>query len=176
MLKKVALCAFTSFAIASISFAGVAMSGKEAKDYKTPAPVTCFDDTEFQLDAFASYHWVQDHGSTAGGGVGFNVFFARYVGIGISGTLSEGGVNGLWDTSASLILRMPIDSICLAPYVLGGGGVEMNGSVGATLHAGGGLEYRFIRHSLAVFGEGRYIWGFDQVNQAQARLGLRVIF
>jgi hypothetical protein len=176
MLKKVALCAITTVAFASLSFAGVTSSGKDYKNYKEPAPVTCFDDTEFQLDVFGSYNWVQEYSDGFGGGLGFNAFFARYVGVGISGDLIDGGVDGLWDVSGSLILRLPIDSICLAPYVLGGGGVEMNGSLGGTLHAGGGLEYRFIRHSLAFFAEGRYIWGFDQSNQTQVRSGLRVIF
>lgn len=178
MLKKLALCAVTCFVLASVATAGTSMaSGKEYKDYKQPAPLTCFDDTEFQLDLFGTAIGVQNAGVGAGGGIGLNFYFIRYVGVGIDGMLAgDGDGNFIGNTTGNLLIRIPIDSICLAPYFLGGGGYQFDGNDGGILQAGGGLEYRFIRHSLAVYGEGRYVWGFDTPNNVQARLGLKIVF
>lgn len=80
-----------------------------------------------------------------GGGLGVNYFFARYFGIGLeqsvfgrnSGARPTDGAGNLnpnfdpgdygftrWQTAAHLILRYPIDSINVAPYVMLGGGAQ----------------------------------------------------
>ena len=87
--------------------------------------------------------------------------------------------HGLYDATGSLILRYPLElgSVCLAPYALGGGGVQ--GGAGKTVgiwHAGGGLEWR-VTPKLGVYGEGRYDWADKQRQEtSQARLGLRLAF
>jgi len=177
-MKKLTLSVLACFAVAASAVAGVATSGKSYKEYKGDVEETCFNDQELQLDLFGSHTWQNGSGydDGFGGGIGVNYFFMRYVGIGVDGNVYDGGVHGLWNVSSSLIVRFPIDSVCLAPYILAGGGVQTDGKTVGTWHAGGGLEYRVVPHKIGLFAEGRYIWGADDDESAQARLGVRVVF
>jgi hypothetical protein len=176
-MKKTALSLFAVVALAGTSFAGTAVVSS-GKDFKAPAPVTCFGDTELQVDAFATYTETRYAGyeDGFGGGLGVNYFFHRNIGVGVDGTLYEGGAGGVWGFSSSLILRLPIDCACLAPYVLGGGGYTVDGTSGGTFHAGGGVEYRVVPNKVGIYGEGRYTWGVNTNDSAQARLGVRFVF
>jgi hypothetical protein len=177
-MKKAVFSLLTCVVLAGTSFAGTAVvsSGKE---FKGPvAPVTCFGDTELQIDAFGTYNAARhQYNDGYGGGLGVNYFFLRYVGVGVDSTIYPGGAGGVWAFSSSVIARFPIDSICLAPYVLAGGGYSVDGHSFGTWHVGGGLEYRVIPNKLGIFGEGRYTWGAgNECDSAQARLGVRVVF
>lgn len=179
-MKKNALPYLACLAFASSAFAGQPVV--ESKDYKAPAPEPCFRDQEFQLDVFGSYtdsRSANPHADGFGGGIALNYFFMRYVGVGVDGNLFDGDANGVWSTTGRIIARFPIDNgignLCLAPYIFGGGGYEVNGDGFGTLHAGGGLEWRATQ-SFGVFGEGRYTWGEDDQNSAQARVGVRFVF
>src|SRR3954468_208771 len=135
-MKTLTTTLFASIALAATSFAGHEMvsSGKEFKD-KTPVPTYCFNAGELQLDVFGAYQVgegpnhagpIHDHGW--GGGIGINYFFARYIGIGAEGywiaakdNASAGNGDGSEKTTfhnanGSLIFRLPIDELCLAPY------------------------------------------------------------
>ncbi len=186
-MNKIAL----SF-IASVTVAGSALAGQPmmhtGKDYKAPIPppVPCFRDTEFQLDVFGSYTWVTQGSSIldnrdadgVGGGIGLNYFFTRYLGIGIDSNIFEGDVNGLWTFTGNLIARFPIEAggVCLAPYILGGGGYAVDGQGEGIWQAGGGLEWRVVPEKLGVYAEGRYIWADEHGDMAQVRLGVRFVF
>ena len=113
-----------------------------------------------------------------GGGIGFNYFFTRYLGVGVDGNIFDGGVNGVWQTSGSLIARFPVElgGLCLAPYILAGGGVQTDGITSGTYHAGGGLEFRIVPEKFGVYAEGRYTWAADSDDSAQARMGVRLVF
>ena len=83
--------------------------------------------------------------------------------------------------SASLILRMPIDSACLAPYAYVGGGYHGDGHNWASGHAGVGLEYRVVPNKIGVFVDGRWTYLGDRFEQADlnfwtVRAGLRLVF
>lgn len=173
-MKKIAFTLAASLAVASS-----ALAGKEIKEYKQPVE-PCFGDTEFQLDLFGSYTDTEGGGYSdgVGGGIGFNYFFSRYVGIGVDGNIFDGGVNGVWQTSGSLIARFPVElgGLCLAPYILAGGGVQTDGVTSGTYHAGGGLEFRLVPEKFGVYAEGRYTWAADSDDSAQARLGVRLVF
>ncbi len=177
-MKKLTLSLMACFAVAATSFAGVSTSGKSYKEYKSAPPETCFNDQELQLDIFGSYTDTAGGGYSdgLGGGIGVNYFFMRYVGVGVDGNIFDGDVNGVWNFTGSLILRYPIDSICLAPYIFGGGGVQTDGTTGGTAHAGGGLEYRVVPHKIGIYAEGRYTWAENSNDSAQARIGVRVVF
>jgi opacity protein-like surface antigen len=171
-MKKLVFSFLASLALVAPSFAG-----KEMKEFKaTPEP--CFKDTELQLDVFGSYSnsvHRSDHGDGFGGGLGVNYFFTRNLGVGVSGNISDGDVNGFWNIDADIIARLPFEgSICWAPYVLAGGGVTTDGGTYGSWHAGGGLEWR-VTHTIGVFGEGRYIWAEDH-DVTQIRAGLRFVF
>lgn len=174
-MKKLTLSILAGLAIAATGFAGQEMV--ESKEYKA-APEPCFKDTELQLDLFASYSGGDDgsHGDGFGGGLGVNYFFTRNLGISVSGNLYDGDANGVWNVDADLVLRFPIEgSICIAPYILAGGGIETNGTTVGTWNAGAGLEWR-ATHTIGIFGEGRYIWAGGDEDGVQARLGLRFVF
>jgi hypothetical protein len=171
-MKKIALAA-----IACLSIGASAFAGHEMKEYKQPLPEPCFHDQELQLDIFGLYGWGTDgsNDSGAGGGLGVNYFWQRNLGVGIDGYARDGG-STVWGVSASLIVRFPIEtgSLCLAPYILGGGGYQENGVSAGSFHAGGGLEFR-LTPTLGIFTEGRYIWAGPE-DSAHARLGVRLVF
>ena len=177
-MKKIAIPFFALAIAASSAFAGTEVQ-TESKEYKQPVPeVLCFQDQEFQLDVFGSYtdgRANNPHSDEFGGGIALNYFFIRNLGVGVDGNFHEGDANGVWATSGRLIVRFPIDEICLAPYLFGGGGYEVNGDGFGTLHAGGGLEWR-ATEMIGLFGEGRYTWGEDDRNSSQARVGVRFVF
>jgi hypothetical protein len=172
-MKKLTYSILACAAVASSAFAG-----SEMKEYKGPAPEPCFKDTELQLDIFGSYTDAvhrSEYGDGFGGGIGLNYFFTRNIGLGVSGNIYDGDVNGVWNTDLSVIARFPIEnSVCIAPYILGGGGLVTDGGTYGTWHAGGGLEWR-ATPSFGIFGEGRYIWA-EERDAAQVRLGARFVF
>lgn len=172
-MKKIAFAL-----VAGLGLAGSAFAGKEMKDFK-PVIEPCFKDQELQLDVFASYTNTQGGGYSDGfgGGLAVNYFFMRHLGVGVDGNVFDGGQNGVWDATARLIARFPLEigSVCLAPYVFGGGGVEADGTTVGTGHVGGGLEWR-ATPSFGVFSEGRYTWAGGSNDAAQVRLGVRFVF
>jgi len=179
-MKKIALPLIACLGLASSAFAGHEV--KETKEYKAPVE-PCFKDQELQLDVFASWVDTHRHDNISGpkdgfgGGLGVNYFFMRYLGVGADANISAAS-NGLWTFSGSLIARYPIEtgSICLAPYVLGGGGFQTDGINAGTWHVGGGLEWRATHH-LGIYGEGRYTWaGAHEEDSARVSLGVRFVF
>lgn len=144
-----------------------------------------------------------------GGGLGINYFFMRYVGLGIEQSLFGRNSNSnwantatgdyadygytRWQTTGNLILRYPICSLNLAPYLLIGGGAQYGNVPNIQYpgvqqkyrmsgqgfgHVGGGLEYR-VTENIGVFSDLRYLFsGVSGLanNQMQWRYGLRFAF
>jgi opacity protein-like surface antigen len=204
-MKLIALTLSTMLLASTATYAGerVVSSGKEAKA-QVVAPTTCFKDHELQVDLYGAYvdgnapdhagPW-QDHGW--GGGVGINYFFSRYIGIGIEGTVLDGRENPLvdqsrnrsahsdhtaiWSGSGSLIARMPIDRLCLAPYAYVGGGVMTDGEDWATGFVGVGVEYRIVPEKIGLFIDARWNYYGDRFDRGDqnnfgAKAGVRFIF
>src|SRR4051812_27359367 len=175
IMKKLTIAFFASIALAATSFAGheVVSSGKEYKGNPVP-PVTCFQDQELQLDVFGAFQIgegpdhagpIHDHGW--GGGVGINYFFSRYIGIGAEGywiyadhnAATPGDDNGktiFHNLGGSLIFRLPIDEMCLAPYAFVGGGAVLDSEQWAVAFAGVGVEYRVVPNKVGLFIDGRF--------------------
>ena len=177
-MKKLTYCLLATVALAASGIAGTEVV-RSGKDYKTPAPEPCFKDVELQLDVFGSYTNTVDRSRYSdgwGGGVALNYFFTRYIGLGGGFNLYDGNAGGVWNVDASVIARYPLElgTFCIAPYILGGGGVQTDGTTVGTWHAGGGLEWR-ATPSIGIFGEGRYTWAEDS-DSASARVGLRFVF
>lgn len=200
-MTKIICTLVASAAIAATSFAGTASvsSGKSYKEYKNVEQPTCFNDQELQLDTFGAYAVgegkshagpIRDH--AFGGGVGVNYFFARYFGIGADGiwlsakeNQSSPGASSdsktFHNATGSLILRYPIDSICLAPYVFAGGGFTVDGDQWASGHVGVGVEYRVVPHKIGLFADSRWTYfgtryGHDNENNFLTKVGIRVVF
>jgi hypothetical protein len=138
-----------------------------------------FRENEFAFDVFGSYTVADDPGlydDAFGGGLGLNYFFSRYFGVGGEGYWWDGDSNDdvVSSFSASAILRYPIDRCRIAPSILGGVGYNFSTEDQATIHLGGGVEYRFTQRFGSFF-DGRFVWTDDSNDYGLLRLGLRFV-
>ena len=179
--------------IAGLGVANSVFAGPHAVDKKVVVPPAepCFREHELQLDVFANYmhgtHSAVHRDDGFGAGLGLNYFFTRYIGLGVDASVNNvfrdknGNDNhdGIFNSTGSLILRYPLElgSLCIAPYALGGGGVQTGaGSTLGTWHAGGGLEWR-ATPKLGIYSEGRYTWPTERDEETvQVRIGARFVF
>jgi opacity protein-like surface antigen len=197
----------TTSLLASLALLATASAGDHVystgKSYKAPVatvePTGCFSAHELQFDTFgqASFGSSDKIGlfeDTAwGGGVGLNYFFHRNIGLGVDaawldakesalGNSSGGGDHTvLHNFSGSVIVRLPIDSICLAPYAYFGGGYHVDGENWASAHLGVGVEYRCVPNKVGLFVDGRWTYLGDRFDQSDlnfwtVRAGLRLVF
>lgn len=198
-MKILTTSLFASIAMAATSFAGhEVVSGKDYKQPKDIPPVYCFNAGELQFDVFGVYQDgnalshagnVRDHGW--GGGIGVNYFFTRYIGIGAEGYWVAAKHNDrasrdddnttFHNVNGSLIFRLPIDALCLAPYAYVGGGAVMDGDQWAVAFGGVGLEYRVIPNKLGLFIDARWNYYGDRYdagdqNNFTSRAGVRWVF
>ncbi len=197
-MKKLAFSFLAVAALAATSFAGTEISTGKEKKVVVP-PTTCFNDHELQFDTFGTYvvgngdtHAgpIRDHGW--GGGIGVNYFFTRYVGISADGFWINAHENSnkpgnvgeptvFHNAEGSLIFRLPIDHLCLAPYTFVGGGAEMDGQSWAYGFVGVGLEYRIVPAKLGLFVDSRWNYygdryGSGDLNNFGFRAGVRFVF
>jgi len=139
---------------------------------------TLFNPNELSLDMFGTYA-DRDKFNTAGdfwgGGLGLNYFLTRYIGIGADSYIEEWKLP--YRVNGSLILRLPIDQLSMAPYLFGGGGREFKYLTQWTYHVGGGLEIRLNSHT-GIFADGRRVFSDrDGVKDtALVRFGFRMGF
>lgn len=112
-----------------------------------------------------------------GGGMLAEYFFTENLGIqgsyGVYATNSEHH-----QADGSIVFRVPIQSLCIAPYVMAGGGVGTNAVTRGDFHVGGGIEARFASLAcMGVFVDGNYY--FASGNNADftiGRLGVKFRF
>ena len=167
-----------TLALATSAFAGPVDSSKNAKGPVLPPPAPtcgCFG-TGLSVDAFGAAIFDRQGQDALGGGVGLNYFVTRNIGFSanysVFATTSEHH-----EFDGNLILRAPIDSLCIAPYALVGGGYATNGTSGGNYDVGAGLDIRFNPKScLGVFAEGAYHWASAGSDYTTVRLGVRVPF
>lgn len=144
-----------------------------------------FRANEFSMDLFAAYKANEGHfddlfdtnirHGTWGGGVGFNYFFTRYLGISAETAFYPDSRSFANDVIGSLQLRLPIEVAHLAPYILGGGGYYFNPQDQWAYHAGVGLEFK-MNPKLGIFADARYSWMQKTSNEILFRSGLRIAF
>lgn len=166
-----------SAALASTAFAGpVTYSSKAPKDVVIPpAGCACFD-PGFAFGAFGGGFLPNGEGEDElGGGVLAEYFFTPYIGLqGSYGIYATDSEHHQFD--GSLIVRYPITSICVAPYLMVGGGFSTNSDQQGDAHLGGGVEARFDSLScLGVFADGAYHWD-DNGDFTIVRLGVKIPF
>src|SRR5690606_33305629 len=127
-----------------------------------------------------------------GGGIGVNYFFTRNIGVGVDGTWiyadenaaasdNDGDNTIFHNFSGSVIVRFPIDEICLAPYLFAGGGFHVDGDQWASAHAGVGLEYRIVPNKVGLFTDARFTYFGDRYgrgdqNNIMVKAGVRFVF
>ena len=139
---------------------------------------TLFNPNEGSLDLFGTYADRNRFAAPAenfGGGLGFNYFLTRYVGIGADSYIEEWKLP--YRVNGSLILRLPIDQIAMAPYVFGGGGREFKYLTQWTYHVGGGVEFS-VNSRNGIFADGRRVFSDRSgvTDTALVRFGLRLGF
>lgn len=182
LFAAVSLLAVAAFTPASLLQAGQeTSSGKKVVAPPIQAAAPCFADREFSIDTFGLYQTAESgtpYDDGFGGGVALNYFFTRNVGLSLEGYWSDASVDStvVHSVTGSVVVRFPIDEICLAPYIFGGGGGHFDSENNASGHVGGGLEYRF-NPSVGIFGDARYVWIGDDANDVGLyRVGLRFAF
>jgi hypothetical protein len=111
-----------------------------------------------------------------GMGLGLSYFFHRNIGIeGWAYSESTGGRHFVDNVGGDLIGRFPIGHSGFAPYVLGGGGRQLDPVIQWTWDAGGGLEWRFTEH-VGIFVDARFVWADDTKDYGLGRLGMKFGF
>jgi len=144
-----------------------------------------FRRNEWSVDLFATYTALEngandvfetslDHG-VWGGGVGANYFITHMFGIGTDINMPHDGGNLVNNVNGSLIARLPIESVGLAPYLFGGGGRTTDRVWEWTGHAGIGLEFR-ANPTMGIFIDTRYVWADHLPDTALFRGGFRFVF
>lgn len=151
---------------------------------KAPAPVEvpslceCFNGNTANVSVFAAGIIVDSStpelDDALGGGIALNYFFTENVGL--EGSYTAFGTDSVvHQVSGSLILRLPIKSICLAPYLLVGGSLHSDSVNQGTAHVGAGLDYRFA-NCVGIFADGQYNWADDTSDYVTVRGGVRFGF
>lgn len=177
----------TTLALAALGLAS-AQAGSSYVSYgkapKAPAPVEvpslceCFNANTANVSVFAAGILPETESAgfedSLGGGIAMSYFFTENVGL--EGSYSAFDTDTVvHQLSGSLILRLPIKSICLAPYVLAGGSYHTDSVNQGTFHAGAGLDYRFA-NCFGVFADAQYNWAEDTVDYTTVRGGVRFGF
>lgn len=174
-MKKL-LTLIMSVALASSAFAGsVSYSGKAGKAVQPVAPTgcDCFN-APFALGVFGGAILPSGDGTddALGGGLLGEYFFCPNFGVQLSyGAYATNSEHHQFD--GSLVFRYPITSLCIAPYILAGGGYSTNSDQSGDFHVGGGLEARFSKvNCLGVFADGAYHFS-DNGDFTIVRLGVK---
>ena len=165
-------------ATAGTGYVSYGASPKGPAPMAVPSLCECFNANTANFSVFAAALFPEttsaDFDDAVGGGVAMNYFFTENLGVEGSYALynTESEVHQL---SASIILRLPIKSLCLAPYLIGGGSFHTDGVTQGTFHAGGGIDYRFA-NCVGLFADAQYNWADKTVDYTTVRGGLRVGF
>jgi hypothetical protein len=168
------------------------LQSRSGKSHQSEA----FAAEELQIDAFgiagvgkAPNHAGPFRKDAYGLGLGAAYFPTLNFGLGIDGAWLQGDENSargngtvdLGQFTASVILRMPIQDLRLAPYGFVGGGVTTGASTMGSAHLGAGLEYRIVPNQIGLFGDTRWTYYGDRfsradVNNFQFRAGMKFVF
>ncbi len=176
---KLLLGAGAALSLAVVAVAGPTSYSKSVVSKKEvpppPIPPKCFEAGDFSVDAFfaAAIETEDQYGSGIGGGIGFNYFPLEKLGFG-GDVFWYSGDEVIHNFTASLILRYPFQELCLAPYVLVGGGYAVDSVNTGGAHLGAGIEYRFGQ--AGIFSDARYQWYGADAENVIIKAGLRFHF
>ena len=177
----------TTLALAALGLAS-AQAGTGYVSYgkspKAPAPMAvpslceCFNANTANASVFAAailpQNTTDELDDALGGGISMSYFFTENVGV--EGSYSLFGTDSaVHQISGSLVLRLPIRSICLAPYALVGGSMHSDGVNQGTWHVGAGVDYRFAS-CVGIFADAQYNWAEDTSDYTTVRTGVRFGF
>lgn len=176
-MKKI-ITLLMSAVLASSALAGTpsSYSAKGGKTVQPMAPVGCECFAPgFAYGIFGGVLFPSgDDDNTGGGGILGEFFFTENFGIqGSYGLFATSSEHHQFD--ASLVLRAPIKSLCIAPYVMVGGGLGTNGETRGDFHAGAGIEARFEKlNCMGLFVDAAYHFTSDEdTDFTLGRLGIK---
>ena len=161
------------------AFSGLATAGDKGyvvdKNPVPPAPAPCYS-AGYEFGIFGAGfipNGDSSYDDSIGGGVSFGYFFNENLGIDASAAwYSTDSV--MHNYTVDLVYRLPMD--CIAPYILGGGGVHTNSHTEGLARLGGGVDFRFTP-TTSFFADGAYNWvNGDIENYTTVRAGLRFAF
>jgi len=182
-MKKLAATILAFGIVLSAAHAGSSSyyysSKAPAKDPIPLQPENCFYAGESFLDIFGVYadpEGGDDQGyeDSIGGGLGLGHFFTEYLGARGRAYWWDGG-SAVHSINADLILRAPIQSLCIAPYIYGGVGGAFDSTNQFTQHVGGGLEMR-LTGRVGVFADYSRTFADDTGDWNLYSLGMRILF
>lgn len=140
----------------------------------------CFDHSSTGIDLFGVYvnptgNNGSDIDSSLGGGLGVTSYLNSYLGFSGNAYWWHDGDSQVTSISGSMILRYPIRSLCVAPYLIGGVGGHFNSVNQWTSHVGAGIEIRVPSVScLGIFADGTYNFADETEDYLMFRLGARI--
>ena len=184
MKKTLSLIALV-LASTSLSFAGQVVSSKKVV---VAADESRFRANEWQVDTSvvgAGGKYNSQNGGGVGGNLGVNYFFTKFIGVGIDDSIggfwpsNKSGPEAVDSLQANLLLRYPISTWNLAPYLMVGGGASWGNASQGDGNVGGGVEYR-VTPNIGLFADCRWLYGgsssVGQLRYALPRVGLRFAF
>lgn len=167
-----------SAAVASTAIAGPIVSKNPKAPVMPPPPAGCQCFAPGASFGFFGGAILPDSGDDElGGGILGEYFFTENIGIqGTYGLYATESEHHQFD--ASLVLRAPIKSLCIAPYALVGGGFSSNSENEGSFHVGGGLDVRLESWNCAgIFADGVYHFAEDDDrDHTIVRLGVKIPF
>jgi len=187
-MKKTLTTIAALFGAASLLVAGPMVSGKSGKVTVVeppPAGCECFEGG-WALGGYAALFMPEgDLDDEVGGGIIADYFFNRYFGISAYAQWAEINDHGddsfIHNYGADAVLRFPITSICIAPYLFAGPGVHTNSSTEFIGRFGAGLDIR-LWDCNSLFVDWTYTLpggdgNSDEIDEYQVvRLGLKFRF
>ena len=184
MKKTLSLIALV-LASTSLSFAGQVVSSKKVV---VAADESRFRANEWQVDTSvvgAGGKYNSQNGGGVGGNLGVNYFFTKFIGVGIDDSIggfwpsNKSGPEAVDSLQANLLLRYPISTWNLAPYLMVGGGASWGTASQGDGNVGGGVEHR-VTPNIGLFADCRWLYGgsssVGQLSYALPRVGLRFAF
>ena len=174
-MKKLLL----SFTILTATFSLATGGDYNTKNPLPPASQTCTAfDSGFELSAYVAASLANEGSDDyMGGGIGIAYFLTENIGVDLNyAPFNYESV--VHFSTVDLALRFPMESVCLAPYIIGGGGVVTDGSTKGVWRIGGGIDFRpEALGNIGIFADGTYNWiDGTYPDTTIVRLGLRLYF
>ena len=176
-MKNTLLIGGTILMLAAKSALGAENMSSDAGDYYRAGELSVDAFGTAALGKYTIDHYSNSrvrHNAQLGAGMGLGYFFTRNLGIGVD-AYSENTTGTFVDnSSANLILRLPLGQSGFAPYAFGGGGRQFDTKVWFA-QFGAGMEYRFTPQ-VGAFLDARLVLPDETKYYGVARLGVRFAF
>jgi hypothetical protein len=175
-MKKILSTLAILTASATLVAAGDSKAPIDAKVPLPPLGCACFD-PGFEFSGFGGALIPDEGGSAGGGGASIAYFFTENVGVETSYSVYATDPSEEHIITANLVYRIPMKDLCIAPYLLVGGGVITNSDTDALFDVGAGLDIRLESMGcIGLFVDATYNWKNREDDFTLIRGGVRIPF